>query len=117
MRWPVALAGGLLALAGTAPAPGWGASFDCAKARTTVEKTICGHPVLDAQDTELGRLYRTLRRRLAPHQAQALRDDQRQWLRLRGALCPASKAACLQVEYAERNADLTARLQDLEPRR
>jgi hypothetical protein len=37
--------------------PALGASFDCAKAGTAVEKTICGDAELSSLDEHLGRYY------------------------------------------------------------
>ena len=50
----MALIFGGLALASSAQA----ASFDCAKARSPLEKLICSQPELDAADTRMGEAYR-----------------------------------------------------------
>ena len=52
-------------------------SFDCAKAATKVEKTICGSPSLSGADAEVATLYRQRRHELSPAAAALLANDQR----------------------------------------
>lgn len=47
----------LFILTATASTTGFTASFDCAKARTFVEKSICYHQQLSALDTALAAAY------------------------------------------------------------
>ncbi len=67
------------------PAP----SFDCTKARTAPEKTICGDFSLSWQDNQLNRLYGDVRQLLAESARTVLRDEQRAWVAKRNA-CGAS---------------------------
>jgi uncharacterized protein len=57
------------------------ASFDCAKARTPQEKTICASQALSAADSQLNSAYQTLLAIVPPETAAQVRDSQRQWLR------------------------------------
>jgi uncharacterized protein YecT (DUF1311 family) len=63
------------------------ASFDCTKAATAVEKTICGDPTLSKADERLAEAYAAAAAAsLAPH---ALQSDQNQWLGQRNQLASA----------------------------
>lgn len=42
-------------------APVFAASFDCAKAKTPLEKLICSNPELDTADAQMGAAYKALR--------------------------------------------------------
>jgi uncharacterized protein YecT (DUF1311 family) len=57
--------------------------LDCAKARTSVDKLICGDEVLKIFDREMADAYRRWRR-LAGYEA---RKDQRRWLKERDTSC------------------------------
>lgn len=77
---------GLPARAQTAP------SFDCAKASTEVEKTICASPDLAKADVALSDAYRAALAR-APEEAKPLlRSDQRGWLAHLNKICQARYA-------------------------
>lgn len=67
------------------------AGFDCAKASTLVEKTVCATPTLSAQDDELNRHYKTLKH------LQVFRLLQTQWLREVRDTCIDSD--CLESAY------------------
>ena len=82
------------------PAAGKAASFDCDKAHSPVEKTICADDYLSSLDSETARFYRL---------AQARPDllaDQRQWNKDNAAHCfPADDNAakkCLVKRYEDR---------------
>ncbi|TCT06376.1 lysozyme inhibitor LprI family protein [Paralcaligenes ureilyticus] len=87
------------------------ASFDCGKARTPFEKTVCADPKLSAQDMAMAQRYNTALPLLsAPGQA-ILRTGQKQWLKTVQVLCLDNKrkegsTACLQRQYADRLSDL-----------
>ncbi len=79
------------------------AGFDCSKASTTLEKTICSDPKLDAADVELTQVYVEVRRHLPKKAArQALKEEQRAWLKQRTEDCKASDAFCLFNMYQAR---------------
>ncbi|WP_164738569.1 lysozyme inhibitor LprI family protein [Aquabacter cavernae] len=58
-------------------------SFDCAKARTKVEKGICASPALSALDQRLAAAYAKAMARLDPAGQRALKADQRIFLDVR----------------------------------
>lgn len=103
--------GGIIAavVVGATLATAEAASFNCARASLPIERRICETPALDRVDGEMGQLYNQLRRQLPPGRAAALRQQQRQWLRYRNAICRLA-VECLIVEYAERNAALERQL-------
>lgn len=82
-----------------------GPSFDCAKAATPVEKTLCadGNGSLAALDRALGRMFAALK-------AQGGFDDilatQSAWLKKRDAC--ATKVDCLTTAYSARLSELAA---------
>lgn len=64
-------------------------SFDCAKATTEVEKTVCASPDLAQADRALADAYKAVLAR-APEEAKALlRADQRAWIAHVGKTCQA----------------------------
>lgn len=67
------------------------AGFDCTKASTLVEKTVCATPTLSAQDDELNRRYKALKH------LQVFRLLQAQWLREVRDTCIDSD--CLESAY------------------
>jgi uncharacterized protein YecT (DUF1311 family) len=83
--------------------PPEGPSFDCQRAGSAIEQTICADPALAAQDLALQTLYDRVRRghgtMAARREVQAL---QRQWLsqRDKGCTAAAGMSACLQAAYA-----------------
>jgi uncharacterized protein len=95
-----------LILLAAAPAPTGakrGASFDCKKAATAVEKAICGDPDLAALDGELAAAYR---RALAiSTHPDSVRYGQQSWLERRRASCGAD-VTCLKSAYGAQIAEL-----------
>ena len=96
-------AAGLLAALGAAP-PAAAQSFDCARAGTEVERTICAEPRLARLDLVLADAYAQARAR-AGDGAERLAADQRVWL-LRRDRC--ADADCIARAYRERIASLRA---------
>jgi uncharacterized protein YecT (DUF1311 family) len=87
-RLPMATAGLAIALlAPTAEAAG----FDCSKASTLIEKTVCDTPTLSAKDDELNRRYKTLKH------LQVIRQLQAYWLSDVRSSCETSD--CLEATY------------------
>jgi len=74
------------------------ASFDCAKAVTPTEKSICADPVLSRLDEQLDDAYRVAQKRASSRIA--LRDAQRTWLATRRDVCRDS--TCLRAAYQAR---------------
>ena len=59
------------------------AGFDCKRAKSLVEKQICGVPELSRRDGEIAALYTKTLAALAQDGAASLREEQRGWLRER----------------------------------
>lgn len=99
--YPMLLLAGVLMGAGM---PASGASFDCKKASTAVEKTICASPELSELDTTLGVYYSQAMAKLAPDQRDELRRGQRTWLQTRNACAgtPEQLPGCLQSQLSHR---------------
>jgi uncharacterized protein len=83
-------------------------SFDCAKASTVVERTICGDAKLAAADRELAGVYGALLGRLPAPAQEHLANEQQRWLGNRGKTCTAFLAGCLANRYRQRIATLKA---------
>ncbi len=80
------------------------AGFDCNKATTPVEVTICGDPLLARGDLEMNSLYSKLTKG-AGVDAEAVRSDQREWVRQRNSSCQGdgvANASCLARMLADR---------------
>src|ERR1017187_3526619 len=79
----------------------WAASFDCAKARSQVEKAICNDPELGKLDEQLAVVYKSA---LAAHPLPSyVRARQRDWL----TSLPDADTQRLKQEYRSRIAHLT----------
>lgn len=106
----------LLVFALSWPYPGLagerGPSFDCSRAGTVVERTICApeNSALQMADSELAERYRQLRSELQDGWSQWLRDSQRVWLKWRDQQCLDNNkddlGACLLEHYRARNNEL-----------
>lgn len=79
------------------------ASFDCAKASTILEKLICSDKELNALDDALGKAYWNTLDKATDRDA--LKSDQRAWLRSTLRPCGTDKA-CLMPAYKKRIAAL-----------
>ena len=75
------------------------ASFDCKKAQTSIEITICKYPELSALDELLNATWKTVRTKVAL-------DEQRTWLEKRDAC--GNNPYCLENEISTRIGDLIA---------
>lgn len=96
LRLFAGLATGLLLLASGA----WAASFDCAKAATAIEKSICATPSLGPLDEALAARYQALRKaKLGDADLQDLTHAQRQWLIERNRC---ADTPCLEAAYQKR---------------
>lgn len=81
------------------------ASFACDKAKTAVEKQICGDAELSTLDEYLGRYYAAARSTLK-HADTCFVGDQQNWLRTKRDKC--ADGACLKRVYLQRLAELDA---------
>ena len=77
-------------------------SFDCAKASTVVERTVCKSADLAKADREMAALYFALTGKLAGAAKDHLLKDQVRWNGNRAAACTAELERCLQDKYASR---------------
>lgn len=68
-------------------AGGQAPSFDCAKARGTVERTICNNPELARLDKKLASAFESRYSQLDNDQKHALLQDERHWIELRNGRC------------------------------
>ncbi len=80
------------------------ASFDCAKAKSKIEKAICADPKLSQFDEDLNRYYTTALEALKDG-ASCLKNDERQWVKTARDKC-GPKADCLTKAYLGRLATL-----------
>lgn len=78
-------------------------SFDCRQARNGAERTICGDPALASLDVQMAGRYARMQNSADTRSAEALRDEQRAWLRRRDA-CETS--TCLRSMYEHRAATM-----------
>lgn len=83
-----------------------GPSFACKKAATPVEKTICEDEFIGFRDGALGKLYAGLVDSLTDRAREALRLDQRGWLKARDRACgkvgDIARPNCLLKRYDKR---------------
>lgn len=75
--------------------PAAAASFDCAKAATTVEKIVCADKEISALDDELNKLYQ--QRLAVALDQQGMKSMQRNWLKSLGERC--KDAECVKMDY------------------
>jgi uncharacterized protein len=78
-------------------------SFDCAQARSRVERTICGNKDLADADQKMAELYKRLLPGLLGDEKNRLKHEQRNWIRTR-ELCGSSNVIidCLKDQYDKR---------------
>jgi uncharacterized protein len=78
------------------------ASFDCAKAATIIEKSICSDAALSRLDGELGEIYALLRSQLSGEEAKKLKRDQVKWIQERNKACRSGSTSCLSASIGTR---------------
>ena len=88
------------------------ASFDCKKAKTEVEKTVCADPQLSAWDEKLAETYRAALAKLSPEGQRLLREGQREWLKDLSKSCAAGSAVrlCIETAYKDRLRELSSKM-------
>jgi uncharacterized protein len=74
----------------------YAASFNCAKALTSVEKLICQNPSISALDTQLNQEFN----RTIKHKDLRIIQNQKNWLKLTRNACKTSE--CLEATYIAR---------------
>lgn len=100
MTFRILLAAVLASLSLSAPVGA--ASFDCAKASSPREKSVCSDESLSKADEEIAAYYASALKRLSAEGAERLRTGQRSWLAFLGKACPAGSVECLAPWYEER---------------
>ncbi len=75
------------------------ASFDCKKAGTAVEKLICSDAHLSSADEDIAALYKELRGKLSTSAKDALKAEQRAWLKTRNQELCSEIYSCLLGHY------------------
>ena len=90
----------------------YNASFDCTRASSAHERTICGIEELADFDLELNTVYRALLARLPVAERTSLVQEQRVWLSRRDEICIPSRwlSDCLKEQYSKRVRALKAKI-------
>lgn len=88
--------------------PASAASFDCTKASTWVEKTVCSQSKLSKSDEVVAQKYKAKLATATEYEDSnafriAARNDQRNWIKFQRNTCNSEQ--CLIREYKERNGD------------
>lgn len=80
-----------------------GASFNCDKATTNIEKSICQNPTLSSLDDQLSATFSQIKKEIPQNEKKILLDSQREWLSQQKR-CETSNnlEECLNVQYKER---------------
>lgn len=85
--------------------PAW-----CAHAKLSVEKRICRNPQLLRLENRLLDLYRKNLRRSTSLEKRILRQEQRNWIRVRNRECAHRDDSCLKYYYVDRISDLGGKI-------
>jgi len=85
-------------------------SFDCRKATTAVEKSVCADPRLQQLDTEVAQNYRKALKQVVAEGEKQLVAAQREWVAERNRTCATGANDCLAAKYHERSDALVALL-------
>jgi uncharacterized protein len=103
----------IIALFGLFSTQAVAASFDCKKAASWVEKTVCSNPELSKLDDEMAKAYHDALASLSPEGQKETKEYQKQWLK---AISPCkarrkvkyfdNSAECLKVAYERRIREL-----------
>ena len=94
----------LVAIIMVAPSVAIGASFNCSKASTSVEKTICASKALSSLDEQLAKAYESVI--LSSDHPDVVKRHQKDWLRNIRDKC--RDETCLKSAYEHRLAQLAA---------
>lgn len=82
--------------------PAMAASFNCAKAKQSIERAICAYPELDRLDGLLGERFQGSLKGLDKAGRERSLAEQRAWLASRDKHCPGNGADCLTDLYRAR---------------
>jgi alpha-2-macroglobulin len=89
-------------------------SFNCAKATTFIEKSICSSDLLAIEDNELSTLYSQALHETSGDEKATLKQQQREWLRGNLTACanvknsPKELEKCILQRYQERSSQLSS---------
>lgn len=100
----------LLLLVASLAQSGSGQSFECRKAATAVERTVCADARLRRLDSEVAKNYHTALTHTVSEGVKSLTASQRAWVSDRNRQCAAGASDCLVGKYQERNDLLLALL-------
>lgn len=103
--WKIGLLLNVLMLSGGVAA----ASFDCHKAKSELEHSLCDNAELSQLDSQLGKHYQKLTSTLTPAEVKELRATQLVWLDRRVMDCATTEVNCLKNLYQKRIETLTFR--------
>ena len=93
----------LLCFSANAVADQYATSFNCTKASSQIEKTICRTKALADADIELGLIYKKLFSNLQASERKQLKEEQIEWLKTRNNSCLAPvDVTCMQALYSQR---------------
>jgi len=92
----------------------YGASFDCTKATTKVEKTICENKWLGRLDVDLSYYYKKVMVGLSQSESNNFLSEQRNWIKERNKRCEGSRntKSCLGSFYRKRVTNLKIRYEE-----
>jgi uncharacterized protein YecT (DUF1311 family) len=74
--------------------------FDCGRASSRTEKTVCTSEVLRIHDAEMSAAYE----RVVPHLGRSMKSEQRAWLNARDTACRTLQARAFEECLLERTA-------------
>ncbi len=95
------------ALPATADDEPIGPSFDCAKATTTGEKTVCDAPGLGWYDRQLAKAYGIARKAAGPRGEEAVKASQKRFIEIRDTCRGEDPYGCVLKAYQERLTELS----------
>lgn len=95
----------------------FGAGFDCNKASSNVEKTICNEYFLSENDSTLSSYFNFVKKKLLPKEATALVSEQIIWLNERNKGCniadESDRIECLRNKYNDRKLEFVRKYDKL----
>lgn len=77
-----------------------GASFDCSKAVSSVEKMICNNVMLSELDEQLGKQYKEVLNNASDTNKIIIKKEQKSWMKDEQKICKTN--TCLEIAYRSR---------------
>jgi uncharacterized protein len=78
----------------------YGASFDCSKASSSVEKMICNNVMLSELDEQLGKQYKEVLNNASDDNKILIKKEQKSWMKDEQKICKTN--SCLEAAYTSR---------------